>query len=89
MTIGRPAVGGEVVDFLLEATSNPTINDQFPDPNSDLDTAGRALDPSPARAQLIVRNDDVHGLVHAHWSHATSCGSSIAISRGDTSCSRR
>lgn len=64
VTIGRPAVGGEVVDFLLEATSNPTINDQFPDPNSDLDTAGRAPIHRLHAAQLIVRNDDVHGLVH-------------------------
>ncbi len=64
VTVARAAVGGEVVELLVEAASNPSIIEGRPDPNSDLDTAGTTPIHTLASARLVVRDDEVHGLVH-------------------------
>jgi len=63
VTVASPAVGGEAVDLLVEAASNPAISTVRPDPNSDLVTAGRHPIHSLRRARLAVRHDDVADLV--------------------------
>ena len=64
VTVARPAVGGETVELVVEAASNPAITAGYPDANSDIDTAGTSPIHVLATARLAVRNDEVHGLVH-------------------------
>jgi len=64
VTVAHPAAGGDTIELVVEAASNPSIIEGFPDPNSDLDTAGTAPIHRLASARLAVRNDEVHGLVH-------------------------
>jgi alpha-mannosidase len=64
VTLARPATGGERIELLVEAASNPSIIEGFPDANSDLDTAGTTPIHTLASARLVVRHDDVHGLIH-------------------------
>ncbi len=64
VTLARPATGGERIELLLEAASNPSITEGHPDPNSDLDTAGTTPIHRLATARIAVRHDEVHALVH-------------------------
>jgi alpha-mannosidase len=64
VTVAAPAVGGERIELLLEAASNPSIIEGRPDPNSDLDTAGASPIHRLASARLVVRDDELHALVH-------------------------
>ena len=64
VTVARPAVGGERIELLVEAASNPSIIEGRPDANSDLDTAGTTPIHTLSSARLVVRDDEVHGLVH-------------------------
>jgi len=64
VTVAAPAVGGERIELLLEAASNPSIIEGRPDPNSDLDTAGTSPIHRLAAARLVVRDDELHALVH-------------------------
>lgn len=64
VTLARPAAGGERIELLLEAASNPAMTDGTPDPNSDLDTAGTSPIHRLSSARIVVRHDEVHALVH-------------------------
>lgn len=64
VTVAAPAAGGERIELLLEAASNPSIIEGRPDRNSDLDTAGTSPIHRLAAARLVVRDDELHALVH-------------------------
>jgi len=58
------AVGGEVVDYVVEAASNPPIAPDRPDPNSDVLTASTSPMYALARAELAVVRPEVAALRH-------------------------
>jgi len=62
LDVADPAIGGERIDLLVEAASNPDLTAHRPSPNSDVLTAGS--DPLYAlrRAELVVVNVDVYDL---------------------------
>ncbi len=64
VTVAASAAGGERIELLLEAASNPSIIEGRPDRNSDLDTAGTSPIHRLAAARLVVRDDELHALVH-------------------------
>ena len=64
VTVSLSAQGGETVDYVVEAASNPPIAPDRPDPNSDLPTASTAPMYVLARAELVVVNTEVAALRH-------------------------
>lgn len=54
------AVAGERVDVLVEAASNPSITDGFPDPNSDILT-------SPRTPRYVLRTFDLRVVAQDVW----------------------
>lgn len=62
--VSAAADGGEQVEYVVEAASNPPIAANRPDPNSDLVTASTAPMYTLARAELAVVNTEVAALRH-------------------------
>ena len=64
LPIAAPATGGETVDWLVEAASNPEIS-IYGDPNSDLPTAGTGPIYSLRKAAFVESHTDVVALREA------------------------
>ena len=62
--VSASAEGGERVEYVIEAASNPPIAANRPDPNSDLPTASTSPIYALARAELVVVNTEVAALRH-------------------------
>ena len=61
--VSSAATGGEAVQYVVEAASNPAIAHTRPDPNSDLLTAATGPIYGLSRAELVVVNTDVVALI--------------------------
>ncbi len=62
VAVADPAKGGEVVEYLVEAASNPNLTAHRPDPSSDVLTAGTNPIYTLSKAQLVVVERDVYEL---------------------------